>query len=331
MAQESQPTSSPNTQPSSAPTSAPASAPSSQPTSQRAPESEPSPDTERLSLPALPLLPSASLVLRGLPEPVKNIRLGLHAEHIVFRNLPTDVGPDLTSFDTVVFLISKRLFTGLVLETRLPVSHQARNDFDVDGELVEATQDNAFGNISFTLNQSFAGRYRKAVSVELVLPTTGSSPESLATGAFSAISSRYELPLFLPGVFAARARVAAGSTFSKIGAMVELGLDTLVATGDASALPQSLQLDLRGGASLSYFASEYLSLYGELTFAASLNDLDENDGFVGDIDNMTALHFGARTFLGRVSVGFFLTIPQDDPLDSLSTLGVGIDVFSALF
>ena len=338
-AQTSLPTSAPTSLPTSAPTSLPASAPtslpaSSQPSSQpSAPASAPSSEPVEEAAPFIRVLrpiPAASLVLRGLPEPVKNLRVGLHADHVVFRGLPGDTSGDLTSFDTIVLLVSKRLYTGLTLETRVPISHQARNDFNADGALT-ATQSGAFGNLTLGLNQTLGGNLRKALSLEVSLPTASGSPEAIQTGALAAISSRYELPLFMPGAFALRGRVAAGSVFNRIGAVAELGLDALWASGDASELPTAFQLDVRGGFSVSYRASDIFSAFGEVTFATSLTDGEDTDDLAGDINSATSLHVGGRVFLGRVSLGGFLTVPQDEPLGQLSNIGLGIDVFSALF
>jgi hypothetical protein len=329
FAQSSQPTSQTSTKPSSQPTTQ-----SSQPTSQAntLPTSEPSIEDTYEILPVLKRLPPASLVLRGLPEPVKNLRVGLHADHFLFRSLPGDnTTLDATSFDTVVMLISKRLYTGLLLETRIPVTHQARNDFEPDGTLLSSTQTGAFGNLSLALNQSLGGKLRKALSLEVSLPTASSSAEGIQTGALTAVASRYELPLFLPGAFALRGRVAAGTVFNKIGAVAELGLDALWPVGDASALPTPFQLDVRGGLSLSYKASEIFSALGEFTFATTLTDGEDNDDLTGDLNSVISLHLGGRVFLGRVSIGGFVTIPQDEPLSTIANLGIGIDVFSALF
>jgi hypothetical protein len=325
LAQTTQPTSAPTTQPTSIPTSA-ATTQDTQPDDEVASEDF----TEFLAV--LKLLPPASIVLRGLPEPVKNLRVGLHADHTLFRGLPgDDVVFDVTSFDTVVMLVSKRLFTGLTLETRIPITHQVRSDFDTNGALIAATPNSAFGNLSFALNQSLGGKIRKAISLELSLPTASRSAEAIQTGALAAFASRYELPLFLPGAFALRGRFSAGTVFNKVGAVAELGFDALWAVGDATALPSPFQADVRGGLSLSYKASEIFSVIGEVTFATTLTDGEDNDSLVGDVNSVTSLHLGGRVFLGRVSIGGFITIPQDEPLSTLSNLGAGIDVFSALF
>src|SRR5262245_24034702 len=97
-----------SSQPTSEASSLPSSQPKSQPSSQASqPSSKPKEDSESLEptaeelIPALPLLPPVPLVLRGLPAPVKNVRIGLHVDHIVFRGIPGQGNDDLTSFETV--------------------------------------------------------------------------------------------------------------------------------------------------------------------------------------------------------------------------------------
>src|SRR5262249_3519838 len=139
----------------------------------------------------------------------------------------------------------------------------------------------------------------------------------------------------LPQTFSIRARAASGRTFGAIALSGEIGLDALFPTGQGAPITVGSEINLRGGVSISFRASPYVSIFADLSGVVGLTGGedgagDAQDGIDGNKDDSFVLQVGPKLYLGRVTVGGFLAIPQNNPLSDLGHIGVGFDVQSAL-
>lgn len=324
----SQPTSLSTTEPLSQPSSLPVEGATSEPSSQPEVVDETSPHLYGRPLPFPPLTP---LVLRGIPEPVKRLRLGLKGDFVVFRNLPGGRPGEAVSLETATLRMQARLLSATTLELRFPVAFETRR---VEGE--NPVQGNAVGNLAVGLSRVWGGKARTALSFELALPTGGLGDTAQEISSLAAISQRYELPLFLPGTLSFRGRVAVGKMFRIAGITGELGIDALFATAEESPLAAGQEINLRGGLSIAYRVSPVAAFFADVVFSKSLTGGEDGlpqdqDGLLGNLDDLVLLHIGAKAFIGRTSLGGFVSIPQDNPLGDLTNVGLGFQVSGALF